>query len=61
MIGGGLGKSPAHDYLGSGMNIMQMTKRIFLLVVVNSLVMTTITQVLGKAQMGRARTGTPCL
>ena len=42
----GLGKSPAHAYLACGMNIMQMTKRIFLLVLVNILVMTTITLVL---------------
>jgi heat shock protein HtpX len=49
---GGLGKPPAHDYLGCGMNIMQMTKRIFLLLVVNILVMTTITLVLGLLHVG---------
>ena len=34
-------------YLVGSMNILQMTKRIFLLLVVNILVMTTITMVLG--------------
>ena len=52
LICAGLGKSPAHGYLACGMNIMQMTKRIFLLVVVNILVMTTITLVLGLLHVG---------
>ena len=34
------------------MNVMQMTKRIFLLVMVNILVMTTITLVLGLLRVG---------
>ena len=48
-----LGKSPKHGYLFRGMKIMQMTKRILLLVVVNILVMTTITLVLGVLGVGR--------
>jgi heat shock protein HtpX len=47
-----LGKSPKHGYLFRGMKIMQMTKRIFLLLVVNILVMTTITLVLGLLHAG---------
>ena len=47
-----LGKSRAGGYLVRAMNIMQMTKRVFLLVMVNILVMTTITLVLGLLRVG---------
>jgi len=48
-----LGKLAGYAYLGGSMKIMQMAKRVFLLLVVNILVMTTITVVLGLLHVGR--------